>query len=480
MSLSEARAVGMALLNGRTGSMPLTESSTAAPRSSSRPRGRRAHGDHGARRSGRLFAADHGHRHGRRAGRVRRGRARVADGVGQACRGDAARARREGCFGPRSRSARAATVATDRAGAAPSEADLPDGRPDARVRRPARDDVRSIHEHHHRTMTMAPPKERLAGRTLAFVLAGGRGSRLKELTDRRAKPAVYFGGKQRIVDYALSNALNSGIRKMSIATQYKAHSLIRHYQRGWSFFRAERNEYLDILPAGCRKDNPHGPRAGRVLGAPPGPPCRALEPAPSSPHPCARVTQRTAPDRARGARTRSPARRPRASPTLRCAAPVLRERRRPHTQAKRGAGDVGGGAPPGGARWGQTSRSKPVLLRVTLSGDPDFFFARVRSEASRAVRLDPGLVILFRVGQGPYAAPPGTVSPDPTLDEPDPTQTRRVAFAVGRRRRPCGHVRPLRGTPDDAASRYARSTRDDDQVGAARLEPPPAVAGAST
>ena len=93
------------------------------------------------------------------------------------------------------------------------------------------------------------PRQRLAQRTLAFVLAGGRGSRLMELTDTRAKPAVYFGGKTRIVDFALSNALNSGIRQMAIATQYKAHSLIRHCQRGWSFFRAERNEFLDILPA---------------------------------------------------------------------------------------------------------------------------------------------------------------------------------------------------------------------------------------
>jgi len=87
---------------------------------------------------------------------------------------------------------------------------------------------------------------------MAFVLAGGRGSRLRELTDTRAKPAVYFGGKTRIIDFALSNALNSGIRKMAIATQYKAHSLIRHCQRGWNFFRAERNEYLDILPASQR------------------------------------------------------------------------------------------------------------------------------------------------------------------------------------------------------------------------------------
>jgi glucose-1-phosphate adenylyltransferase len=87
---------------------------------------------------------------------------------------------------------------------------------------------------------------------MAFVLAGGRGSRLKELTDNRVKPAVFFGGKTRIIDFALSNALNSGIRKMSVATQYKAHSLIRHCQRGWAFFRAERNEYLDILPASQR------------------------------------------------------------------------------------------------------------------------------------------------------------------------------------------------------------------------------------
>ncbi len=93
---------------------------------------------------------------------------------------------------------------------------------------------------------------RLSQRSMAFVLAGGRGSRLKELTDRRVKPAVYFGGKTRIIDFALSNAMNSGVRKMAVATQYKAHSLIRHCQRGWSFFRAERNEFLDILPASQR------------------------------------------------------------------------------------------------------------------------------------------------------------------------------------------------------------------------------------
>ncbi|MEO0766944.1 MAG: glucose-1-phosphate adenylyltransferase [Pseudomonadota bacterium] len=100
----------------------------------------------------------------------------------------------------------------------------------------------------------ARPNDRLSNRAMAFVLAGGRGSRLKELTDNRAKPAVYFGGKTRIVDFALSNALNSGMRKMAIATQYKAHSLIRHCQRGWGFLRAERNEYLDILPASQRMD----------------------------------------------------------------------------------------------------------------------------------------------------------------------------------------------------------------------------------
>lgn len=87
---------------------------------------------------------------------------------------------------------------------------------------------------------------------MAYVLAGGRGSRLMELTDWRAKPAVYFGGKSRIIDFALSNALNSGIRRIAVATQYKAHSLIRHLQRGWNFFRPERNESFDILPASQR------------------------------------------------------------------------------------------------------------------------------------------------------------------------------------------------------------------------------------
>lgn len=99
---------------------------------------------------------------------------------------------------------------------------------------------------------MTPPNHRLSQQTMAIVLAGGRGSRLKELTDRRAKPAVYFGGKSRIIDFALSNAVNSGIRRIGVATQYKAHSLIRHLQYGWNFFRPERNETLDILPASQR------------------------------------------------------------------------------------------------------------------------------------------------------------------------------------------------------------------------------------
>src|SRR5438067_8548084 len=92
----------------------------------------------------------------------------------------------------------------------------------------------------------------LARSTMAYVLAGGRGSRLMELTTWRAKPAVYFGGKSRIIDFSLSNALNSGIRRLAVATQYQAHSLIRHLQRGWTFLQPVRNESLDILPASQR------------------------------------------------------------------------------------------------------------------------------------------------------------------------------------------------------------------------------------
>ncbi|MBS0481921.1 MAG: glucose-1-phosphate adenylyltransferase [Proteobacteria bacterium] len=97
----------------------------------------------------------------------------------------------------------------------------------------------------------------LARDAMAYVLAGGRGSRLMELTDRRAKPAVYFGGMSRIIDFALSNAINSGIRRIGVATQYKAHSLIRHMQRAWNFLRPERNESFDILPASQRIDELH-------------------------------------------------------------------------------------------------------------------------------------------------------------------------------------------------------------------------------
>ena len=99
-----------------------------------------------------------------------------------------------------------------------------------------------------RSLGAAASSAPLARYAMAYVLAGGRGSRLMEMTDVRAKPAVYFGGKSRIIDFALSNALNSGIRRIGVATQYKAHSLIRHLQRGWNFFRPERNESFDILP----------------------------------------------------------------------------------------------------------------------------------------------------------------------------------------------------------------------------------------
>ena len=97
-----------------------------------------------------------------------------------------------------------------------------------------------------------PAGSPLAREAMAFVLAGGRGSRLAELTAMRAKPAVYFGGKSRIIDFALSNAINSGIRRIGVATQYKAHSLIRHLQLAWNFMRPERNESFDILPASQR------------------------------------------------------------------------------------------------------------------------------------------------------------------------------------------------------------------------------------
>jgi len=98
---------------------------------------------------------------------------------------------------------------------------------------------------------------RLPERAVALVLAGGRGSRLQQLTDRRAKPAVYFGGKFRIIDFVLSNCINSGFRRIGVVTQYKSHSLLRHLQRGWSFLRGDQNEFIDLLPAQQRVNEDH-------------------------------------------------------------------------------------------------------------------------------------------------------------------------------------------------------------------------------
>lgn len=95
---------------------------------------------------------------------------------------------------------------------------------------------------------------RLTRDTLALVLAGGRGSRLKQLTNWRAKPAVPFGGKFRIIDFPLSNCVNSGIRRVGILTQYKAHSLMLHVQRGWGFMRGELGEFVEVLPASQRTE----------------------------------------------------------------------------------------------------------------------------------------------------------------------------------------------------------------------------------
>ncbi len=93
---------------------------------------------------------------------------------------------------------------------------------------------------------------RLTRQTLALVLAGGQGSRLHELTRWRAKPALYFGGKFRIIDFALSNCINSGIRRIGVLTQYKAHSLIRHLVHGWSRFSLGQKEFVEVLPASQR------------------------------------------------------------------------------------------------------------------------------------------------------------------------------------------------------------------------------------
>lgn len=98
---------------------------------------------------------------------------------------------------------------------------------------------------------------RITKNTYAMVLAGGRGSRLYQLTDWRAKPAVPFGGKFRIIDFVLSNCVNSGIRHISVATQYKSHSLIQHIQRGWSFLNGQFGEFLNLLPAQQRVSEDH-------------------------------------------------------------------------------------------------------------------------------------------------------------------------------------------------------------------------------
>jgi glucose-1-phosphate adenylyltransferase len=95
----------------------------------------------------------------------------------------------------------------------------------------------------------APIVSSLVRSTYAVVLAGGRGSRLKQLTDWRCKPAVPFGGKHRIIDFSLSNCINSGVRRIGVATQYRSHSLIRHLQRGWNFLDPRLQEFLDVLPA---------------------------------------------------------------------------------------------------------------------------------------------------------------------------------------------------------------------------------------
>lgn len=94
----------------------------------------------------------------------------------------------------------------------------------------------------------------LPKRAMALVLAGGRGSRLKQLTDNRCKPAVYFGGHFRIIDFVLSNCMNSGIRRIAVLTQYKSHSLLRHLQRGWNFLKSEMQEFVDLIPAQQRID----------------------------------------------------------------------------------------------------------------------------------------------------------------------------------------------------------------------------------
>lgn len=96
---------------------------------------------------------------------------------------------------------------------------------------------------------ITPNKNDALRETMVLILAGGRGSRLHELTAKRAKPALYFGGNRRIIDFALSNCINSGLNRIGVVTQYAAHSLLRHLQQGWSFLPQERGEFVDMLPA---------------------------------------------------------------------------------------------------------------------------------------------------------------------------------------------------------------------------------------
>lgn len=107
-------------------------------------------------------------------------------------------------------------------------------------------------DHRKERQSAAPPRRyvsKLTSNTLAIVMAGGRGERLKHLTDHRCKPATHFGGKFRIIDFVLSNCVNSGVRRILVMTQYKAHSLIQHIQRGWSFLRGDFGEFVEIIPA---------------------------------------------------------------------------------------------------------------------------------------------------------------------------------------------------------------------------------------
>src|SRR6202142_367246 len=90
---------------------------------------------------------------------------------------------------------------------------------------------------------------RLTSGALAVIMAGGRGERLKDLTKHRCKPATPFGGKFRIIDFVLSNCINSGIRQIAVLTQYKAQSLIQHIQHGWSYLRGEMGEFVELIPA---------------------------------------------------------------------------------------------------------------------------------------------------------------------------------------------------------------------------------------